>query len=539
MLIGANRFISVRVKILAAVAVVFLSAIILVTVYSIVQQKERLLLSAELQAGDLVNSYFDSLNAMMMTGAMKSRTALREKIEQRDDVIEIRMIRGEAVSKVYGVGLADEAPVDELDRQGMSGEQVFELDSSGSSRILQIVKPFRAVKDYNGVNCLTCHQVEEGSVLGAVRLNYSLANMDAAIERELWIGALINLVIFAIGMGLLTLLLQYIVVKPLRVIKETAELVERDVDLRPRANLSVADEFGNVGRALDSMLDRFQPTIQKLATHMDGLAEHSSSLAKVVDEAQSGITEQEEQTQQLTVAVGELATATQDVATNAAQAEEMAGAALSSSSDGQEVVSNVVQDIELLAGRIDAASGVVRQLAEDTGRIEHVASAITAIAEQTNLLALNAAIEAARAGEQGRGFAVVADEVRTLAQRTQEATREIGSIIEQFKHSSVEAVTAMEDSKLGAEQSVEKSKSASSVLEEITVSVDSINDMNMRIATAAEEQSAMVDEVNRNIHFINEVTHKAADGAHQTSKSSDDLATVAAHMDKMINQFKT
>ncbi len=535
----SGRFISVQIKILTAVAAVFLLAIILVTIYSVYQQKEELLLYAESQAGDLLNSYFDSMNAMMLTGVMKDRQTLRKKMESRGDVNEIRMIRGEAVSKVYGAGFADEAVKDEMDRQGLKGEYIVELDDSGSSRVLHIIKPFRAVPDYNGVNCLTCHQVEEGTVLGAVRLSYSLADRDAKVEHELWIGALINVVIFAMGMGLLTVLLQHIVVKPLRVLRETAELVERDVDLRPRANLNVADEFGNVGYALDSMLNRFQPTIQELATNMDGLAEHSLSLAGVVETSKSGIEEQEEQTRQLTVAIDELATATQEVAANAAKAEEMARAALSSSSSGQKVVSKVAQDTAILAGHIDGASNVVRQLAEDTGKIEHVSSAITAIAEQTNLLALNAAIEAARAGEQGRGFAVVADEVRTLAQRTQEATKEIGDIIERFKQSSAEAVTVMDESKQEAEQSVEESRSAGVALEEIASSVSSINDMNAQIATAAEEQSAMVGEVNRNIISINQVTHNAVEGARQTAISSEALAAVATKMGKMIDQFKT
>ncbi len=539
MLTISNRFISVRIKILTAVAAVFLLAIALVTTYSVIQQKKELLQHTESQAGDLVNSYFDSMNALMMTGSMSNRAMLRKKLELRDAVNEIRMIRGEPVSKVYGEGFKDEVPVDELDKRGIKGEQVVELDDSGSSRVLQIVKPFRAVSDYNGVNCLTCHQVEEGTVLGAVRLNYSLAERDAQVEHELWIGALINTVIFAFGMGLLTVLLQHIVVKPLRILQETAELVERDVDLRPRANLTVADEFGNVGDALDSMLNRFQPTIQELANNMEGLTEHSRSLAEVVEESQKGITEQEMQTKQLTNAIGELATATQEVASSAAQAREMAEAALSSSSSGKEVVCKVAKDTAILAEHIDAASNVVRQLAEDTGKIEHVSAAITSIAEQTNLLALNAAIEAARAGEQGRGFAVVADEVRSLAQRTQDATKEIGDIIERFKSSSTEAVTVMDNSKEEAVQSVEESKLAGAALQEITESVSSINDMNAQIATAAEEQSATVEGVNNSIISINKVTHKSVEGAQQTSRSSEALAAVADKLGRMIGQFKT
>jgi methyl-accepting chemotaxis protein len=316
------------------------------------------------------------------------------------------------------------------------------------------------------------------------------------------------------------------------------EEVEANADLRPRVDLKVNDEFGNVASAVNSMLERFQPTIQELTASMDGLVAHAEELSNVAERSEAGTAEQENQTNQLTLAVGELSSAAQEVASSAAQAEEAARQALSSASNGQGVVSGVVDDIALLADRIENAGGVVGQLAEGTGRIGQVSEAITAIAEQTNLLALNAAIEAARAGEQGRGFAVVADEVRNLAQRTQDATQEIREIIDQLERSSEEAVLVMAQGKEDADRSVTESRVAGTALEEISAAVSSINDMNARIATAAEEQSLMVDEVNRNIVSINEVTGKAAEGARQTSTSSEEVASVAARLDAMIRQFK-
>jgi methyl-accepting chemotaxis protein len=362
--------------------------------------------------------------------------------------------------------------------------------------------------------------------------------MDDAVEKDLWTGAAINAVIFVIGLLLLNLLLRYIVIRPLSVLRDTVAEVEKNADLRPRVNLKMNDEFGNVAAAVNNMLGKFQPTIQELTANMDGLVEHAEELSNVAERSESGIAEQENQTNQLTLAIGELSSAAQEVASSAAQAEDAARKALTSASNGQEVVSSVVDDIALLADRIENAGSVVQQLAEGTGRIGQVSEAITAIAEQTNLLALNAAIEAARAGEQGRGFAVVADEVRSLAQRTQDATKEIREIIEQLRNSSEEAVQVMGQGKEDADRSVAESRVAGSALEEISSAVSSINDMNIRIATAAEEQSLMVDEVNRNIVSINEVTGKAAEGARQTSTSSDEVASVASRLDEMIRQFK-
>jgi methyl-accepting chemotaxis protein len=532
------RFISVQIKILSAVAAVFLLAVVLITVSMASAEKERLLLAAEAQAGDLIGSYFDSMNTMMFTGTMSSRELLRDKIEARDEVLEIRMLRADSVSKTYGPGFDHEKPTDEIDKKGLIGEEVLSVDDENGRRVINIVQPFVAETDYNGINCLTCHQVKEGTVLGAVRLRYSLEKLDAAVEKDLWTGVAVNAVIFVIGLLLLNQLLRYIVIRPLSVLKDTVAEVEENSDLRPRVDLKMNDEFGNVATAVNSMLGKFQPTIQELTSSMDGLVAHSEELSNVAERSEAGTAEQENQTNQLTMAVGELSSAAQEVASSAAQAEEAARQALSSASNGQGVVSGVVNDIAQLADRIENAGGVVGQLAEGTGRIDQVSAAITAIAEQTNLLALNAAIEAARAGEQGRGFAVVADEVRNLAQRTQDATKEIREIIDQLERSSEEAVQVMAQGKEDADRCVTESRVAGSALEEISAAVSSINDMNTRIATAAEEQSLMVDEVNRNIVSINEVTGKAAEGARQTSTSSEEVASVASRLDAMIRQFK-
>ncbi|MEW8237591.1 MAG: methyl-accepting chemotaxis protein, partial [Candidatus Thiodiazotropha taylori] len=280
------------------------------------------------------------------------------------------------------------------------------------------------------------------------------------------------------------------------------------------------------------------PTINDLANTMDGLANSAERLAQVTKVTRDGVDEQEKETGQLTVAIGELTVAAERVAENAAGAEQAAVEAKTNASAGGEVVSQVSDSIVSLAKRIDDASDVVKRLAEGTQNIGQVSESITAIAEQTNLLALNAAIEAARAGEQGRGFAVVADEVRNLAQRTQEATHEIQEIIEQLISSSEQAVKVMGTSKQEADQSVADSSRAGEALQQISGAVEMISEMNAQISTAAQEQTSVASEINKNIIAINEVSHQTAEGTCRTLKESEEVAQISQRLDNMVNQFK-
>ncbi|MEW8692356.1 MAG: methyl-accepting chemotaxis protein [Candidatus Thiodiazotropha endolucinida] len=533
-----SKYISVQWKILTPMALIFILIMSVVTVYSAQQQKDRLLRLTENQIFDVLNGYLDSMNAMMFTGTMGNREMLKQKIEKRDGVLEVRMLRGEAVNKTFGDGFDHEKPLDDLDRRALNGEQIIQVEEVKGDRIVTIIEPFAAVADRNGTNCLTCHALPEGTVLGAGRLTFSLAERDKAIENELLFSAAINFIVLLAGLVIINTIMRKVVIKPLYGLKKTVEKIGADSDLRPRVSLGANDEFHQVGTAVNTMLDRFQPTITDLAQTMDGLANSAEQLAHVTKTTRDGVDEQEKETSQLTVAIGELTLAAEEVAKNAAGAEQAAVEARSNAGDGSDVVAQVSDSIKRLANRVDDAAVVVRQLAEGTQSIGQVSESITAIAEQTNLLALNAAIEAARAGEQGRGFAVVADEVRNLAQRTQEATHEIQDIIEQLVSASNQAVKVMDGSKKEADQSVTDSDRAGEALAQIASAVESISDMNSVIATAAAEQTSVASEINKNIIAINEVSHQTAEGTCRTLKESEEVARISAQLDTMVNQFK-
>ncbi|MCW4293134.1 MAG: methyl-accepting chemotaxis protein, partial [Candidatus Thiodiazotropha taylori] len=262
------------------------------------------------------------MNAMMFTGTMGNREMLREKISARDGVLEVRMLRAEAINKTFGAGFDHEKPLDDLDRRALTGEQIIEVKEVKGERILTIIEPFPAVADRNGTNCLTCHQVPEGTVLGAGRLTFSMGSRDKAIDHELLTSAGINFLVLLAGLFVIAMIVRKVVIKPLYCLKDTMDQVGANSDLRPRVPLTGNDEFREVGQAVNSMLDQFQPTINDLANTMDGLANSAERLAQVTKVTRDGVDEQEKETGQLTVAIGELTVAAERVAENAAGAEQ-------------------------------------------------------------------------------------------------------------------------------------------------------------------------------------------------------------------------
>ncbi|MCC4272781.1 MAG: methyl-accepting chemotaxis protein [Marinomonas sp.] len=534
-----RQYISVRWKILLPMAAILFLIITALNLYSSYQQKERLLDLTEHQLLDIANGYMDSMNALMFTGAMASREILRDKISQREGIASVRMLRGEAVSNIYGPGFDHEKAQDDLDRRALSGETIIDVTKVDGERHITLILPFEASQNRHGTNCLTCHPVAEGTVLGAARITYSMAQRDQDIESAIIKNSTINFVAILAGLLIIYLIMLKVLIQPLNRLKDTMAVIGENADLRPRIQLGSNDEFRMVGEATNNMLDRFQPTIHNLTQTMDNLSQSADQLAEVTRETSEGVDKQKNESVLLAQSIQELSNAAEEVARNAANAEVSASGTKELADDGKNMVLHVAQTNAELAQKVDAATGVVKKLAEDAQGIGRVSQEISDIAEQTNLLALNAAIEAARAGEQGRGFAVVADEVRSLASRTQLSTEEIRTIIENLSQISSEAVQAMEISKAQADDSVEDANKAAHALEDIASSVDQIREMNTMIAAAASEQSAVVNEINNNIHAISAISEQTGAGSHKILRQSEDIASISQSLDKTINQFKS
>jgi methyl-accepting chemotaxis protein len=298
------------------------------------------------------------------------------------------------------------------------------------------------------------------------------------------------------------------------------------------------DEAGQLLSALGDMQNSLKNTIQQIASAADQLASAAEELNAVTEESSRGLNRQNDEIQQAATAVTEMTAAVEEVARNAMSTSDASKLTSTEAASGRDQAREAVKAINNVSNEISSSTSMVEELAGKVRDIGQVLDVIRGIAEQTNLLALNAAIEAARAGEQGRGFAVVADEVRALAARTQASTGEIEAMIGTVQNSADQAVRAMGNSRTLASNTQSLAQATGQSLERIAQSIAEINDRNMLIATASEEQSHVAREVDRNLVNIQDLSTQTAAGAHQTSASSQELSRLAVSFNSLVGKFK-
>ncbi len=311
-----------------------------------------------------------------------------------------------------------------------------------------------------------------------------------------------------------------------------------DGDLTQRLLVKSSDEISALAQAFNHFVEQVQNLVRQVVNATAHLVTTAHQLATTGTATRQNTIKQQTEIEQVATAMNEMATTVQEVSRNAANAASAADSTDTQARASSCDVQRTVATIRSLAQEVEPTAEIIATVSQDSTEIGQILDVIRAIAAQTNLLALNAAIEAARAGEHGRGFAVVADEVRTLASRTHLSTNEIQSMIERFQGGAARAVTSMEQGRHHAQQGVDQATHADESLAIITQAISSMNTMNAQIASAAEEQSAVAKEVNRSLFNITEGIQYSVTSSEQIAASSQELTRLAAELQQLVQRFK-
>jgi methyl-accepting chemotaxis protein len=401
------------------------------------------------------------------------------------------------------------------------GNQPSEIQVDGKTRIVA----FTPIKGLSSVNWYIGLSMDKGkafSMLSEFRTSAIIATIIAVVIIIALLGMLIR-----------------ILIQPLHVMTRAMEdIADGEGDLTKRLTIQNQDEFGLLGTAFNRFVERIHTSIREVSSATGQVNEVALRVVAASNSSMFNSDQQASRTNSVAAAINQLGAAAQEIARNAAQASNQASDARSLAEDGQQVVDRSIKAMNQLSSMLSASSTNIESLNSKTVNIGQILEVITSISQQTNLLALNAAIEAARAGEAGRGFAVVADEVRNLAHRTQESAQQVQTMIEELQVGARESVSTMSESQRHSQDSVEIANLAGERLNSVTLRIGEIDGMNQSVATATEEQTAVVESINVDITEINTLNQEGVENLQSTLRACSDLEQQAARLKQLVGSFR-
>ncbi|ULT70298.1 methyl-accepting chemotaxis protein [Pseudomonas sp. BC42] len=410
--------------------------------------------------------------------------------------------------------------------------QLIELSHNNQLESMQQLLNTELMASAEKINALLNQLVE-------INTQYSqAADQDAAEQYTTAFNLVVSLLVLA---SALTLLFAWRLIRsitlPIANALHAAETIAEG-NLTQPITVDGRDEAGRLLQAMLTMQEKLRDTLQRISASAGQLASAAEELNSVTDESARGLTQQNNEIEQAATAVNEMTSAVEEVARNAVSTSEASQNATQSAGDGRDMVQETVAAIERMTGDVQSTASLIGDLANESRDIGKVLDVIRGLADQTNLLALNAAIEAARAGEAGRGFAVVADEVRALAHRTQQSTSEIERMIGSIQSGTEHAVDSMRNSTERAESTLNIARGAGLSLDTINSAIIEINERNLVIASAAEEQAQVAREVDRNLVNIRDLSVQSTTGANQTRSASSELSGLAVDLNNLVTRFQ-
>jgi len=582
---------SIKTKLLSLILLILLLIILFLTYYAVSNQYNTSIKTTTYDASITATTMLSSLNAMMLNGTIMKKSDRKQLFgifKKIQGIKGFKIVRGEAVNKEFGPGLKEETPNSQFDRDILNSKHVVKrIFNKNGSEYVDVGVPFIAKRMSRGVNCLTCHTVKSGTILGGVNLVYSLKN--TVISSNIFMRNILFFAILLIVFSILIIyfLLRSIFIKPVHNFYERvrdisqgegdlSKLIPMDCYDKPsiiakRHNacmLSVdeletrcwdkqIDHFGVKGESIcikckvykNSVYDEISVVVnefnrfiidirmivQSITEEAMAVVDVSTSIETHVDEISGKAKEQATLSTHAAAASEEMSQTIREISKNTQNLSGVAKDASDSAKNGFNVVERAIVGIKNVAVLTGELENMIHGLEKGSYEIGEIISVINDIADQTNLLALNAAIEAARAGESGRGFAVVADEVRKLAERTVKATKEIESKVQAIQQGTRDTKSSMDSTMKEVDLSVEYASKAGESLNSIEKSIISLSDRVNSIAAASEEQTAATNEISQNIEMVSNL---AVSNSEQSSRAAKEAGSVYGELEKLIGIVK-
>ena len=492
-------------------------------------------------------------NAVLKVGDIEKSLLQGDSVTQFNSIVSLSKLIQQARFQVRGYTYsgkveAEQPALDAIDNAlkkitELEGQLPAEFQANLQQAGVSLQAYRAAVSQYRDSQVASAAALKTMSAQGDILLSHSdkltlsqtvVRDTDAAHAKNLLLLATILALIF--GLVAAWAITRQIIL-PLEQTLKVAERVASG-DLSHNLTSLRQDELGQLQRAMQSMTVGLRELIGGISDGVTQIASAAEQLSAVTEQTSAGVNSQKVETDQVATAMNEMAATVQEVARNAEEASEAAVAADQQAREGDKVVGEAIAQIERLATEVGNSTEAMGDLKRESDKIGSVLDVIKSVAQQTNLLALNAAIEAARAGEAGRGFAVVADEVRSLAQRTQKSTEEIEELIAGLQTGTQQVAAIMDNSRGLTDSSVELTRRAGSALASITRTVSTIQAMNSQIATAAEQQSAVAEEINRSVLNVRDISEQTAAASEETATSSTELARLGTHLQALVGRFR-